>query len=52
MIVISESPAKNIREVCYINVDHDGKRYSATKHEAINPAKPIYKREFKKKGHL
>jgi hypothetical protein len=45
-VIISESIAKNSREVVYHNVGPDGKKDSITRHEPINPAKPVYKRTF------
>lgn len=46
-VLYSESPRKNICQKVYHDVDADGKKYSVTRHEAIDPSKPVYRR-FKK----
>ncbi len=47
-IVISVSPRKNIEMVVYHNTNHLGQKESITRHEPLNPARSVYRRQFAK----
>lgn len=46
--VISTSPKKNLQEVVYHNTDIQGKKFSITRFEKLDPSKPHYQRVFPK----
>lgn len=43
-IVISESVRKNIRLVVYQNTNERGEKGSITRHEVLDPKRPVYRR--------